>query len=214
MRCAIFGPAGSLGSDICLELLNGGHEVMGVSRSPERLGSHERYRPIAFDLSTNDIAGLVDILKDVNVVVNAYNPPMDGNIYSIHPFVFSWTATETDSKLAETYLESTRCIIKAIKQLTTDVYGPYLIQVGGTGSLETLGRNSATALDSRRWWLTLRRTVAHSAAATAHMVEQLGGSGPLAMSFEQYRHARLAVEAGKDTQLDRSTVEEVEDAIL
>ncbi|KAF2168574.1 hypothetical protein M409DRAFT_21324 [Zasmidium cellare ATCC 36951] len=194
MRCAVIGPTGSLGSHICLELLNRGHDVVGVSRSPEKLGRHERYQPKSFDLAGGTIEDLEHVLKDVEVVVNAYNPPLDANTY-------------------KTFLEATRCIVKAVKSLNSDGKGPYLIQVGGTGSLEVPGRKHETVLDSRRWWLTLRRTVGDSAAATAHMVERIG-PGPVAQSFEEYRNARLAVQAGQLTKINQSKVEQTEDMIL
>ncbi|KAK4504485.1 hypothetical protein PRZ48_005401 [Zasmidium cellare] len=194
MRCVVIGPTGSLGSHTCRELLNRGHEVVGISRSPEKLGQHDRYRPVPFDLNNGTIEELVRVFEDTEAVVNAYNPPLDGDT-------------------CKNYLEVTRCIVKAVKLLQSDGKDLYLIQVGGTGSLEIPGQRHSTVLDDRHWWITLRRTVGDSAAATAHMVERIG-AGPIADSFEEYRNARLAARDGRLTKADQLRIEKEENAIL
>lgn len=82
MRVAVLGPAGFGGSHVCVELLNRGHDVVGISRSPETLGKNEHYRPITLDLLKASVKDLVDILKDVDVLINCYNPPAGPTTYS------------------------------------------------------------------------------------------------------------------------------------
>lgn len=85
MRVAVIGPTGYSGSHVCVELLNRGHEVIGISRSPEKLGKHDKYTPLKLDATTASIAELVDAFKDVDVVVNGFNPPAGPNMYSKSP---------------------------------------------------------------------------------------------------------------------------------
>lgn len=82
MRVAVLGPAGFGGSHVCAELLNKGHEVTGISRSPEKLGTHDRYISVSVDLQTAPIEELVRTFTGFDAVVNAYNPPAGPNLYS------------------------------------------------------------------------------------------------------------------------------------
>lgn len=82
MRIGIIGPTGFSGSHTALELLNRGHEVVGLSRHPERLGTHERYTPIPLAIETAPMENLVAALKDLDVLINAYNPGPGPNVYS------------------------------------------------------------------------------------------------------------------------------------
>ncbi|KAK4542212.1 hypothetical protein LTR36_007060 [Oleoguttula mirabilis] len=163
MHVAVLGPTGFGGSHVCAELLAKGHQVTGISRSPEKLGTHDRYKPVPVDLQEASIAQLVEAFKSIEVIVNAYNPPAGPNLYS--------TTTES-------FLETVRKIILAVKASTPS---PYLVAIGGTGSL---GLGPAhpyqTVADSRELWVAYRRAVADSEAATAHMEARIGAGNPLA----------------------------------
>ena len=74
---AVLGPTGSAGSHITLELLNRGHTILGLSRSPEKLGSHPNYTPIPLNLETATIDDLTSKLQGVEVIINAF--VMSGN---------------------------------------------------------------------------------------------------------------------------------------
>lgn len=81
MKVAVIGPTGFGGSYTCVELLNRGHEVVGISRNPEKLGKHERYQPLALDVGGATTEELVEIFKDIDVVVNSYNPAPGPTMY-------------------------------------------------------------------------------------------------------------------------------------
>jgi putative NADH-flavin reductase len=82
MRVAVLGPTGFSGSNISVELLNRGHEVIGISRRPEKLGKNEKYQTRALDISTATIAQLIDTLNGAEVLVNCYNGARDYSEYS------------------------------------------------------------------------------------------------------------------------------------
>ncbi|KAK5125802.1 hypothetical protein LTR85_012078 [Meristemomyces frigidus] len=193
MRVAILGPAGFGGSHVSLELLKKGHEVTGISRSPEKLGAHERYKPISIDLQVASIAQLVDAFRGHHAIVNAYNPPAGPNLY-------------------RSFLETVRKIIIAVKAAQI----PYLVVIGGTGSLE-LGPTHPyqTVADSREMWLAYRRAVADSEAATAHMEERIGAGNPMSAAMRSYRNARITLREGKQlSDAEQKTIKQTEDPIL
>lgn len=75
----VIGPAGFGGSYLCVELLNRGHRVVGISRNPQKLGSHERYEPRNIDLEQATEADIYGIIKDLDVVVSEYGPHTGGH---------------------------------------------------------------------------------------------------------------------------------------
>lgn len=79
LRVGVIGPAGFGGSYLCVELINRGHHVVGLSRSPEKLGSHERYEPRRVDIDNNSETELAKALHDVDVVVCEYGPHTAGH---------------------------------------------------------------------------------------------------------------------------------------
>jgi len=50
LKIAVLGPAGFGGSYLCVELINRGHHVTGVSRNPDKLGKHNLYSTTRVDL--------------------------------------------------------------------------------------------------------------------------------------------------------------------
>ena len=82
MHVAVIGPAGFGGSHVCKELLNRGHTVTGISRSPEKVGKHKDYEPKPLDLGTASISDVVKAFQSIDVVINAYNPPGGPTMYS------------------------------------------------------------------------------------------------------------------------------------
>lgn len=85
MRVAVLGPTGFGGGNVSIELLNRGHHVVGISRNPAKLGTHEHYMPRQINLEKASIAELVQAFEDAEVVVNAYNPPYGPNVYRTSP---------------------------------------------------------------------------------------------------------------------------------
>jgi putative NADH-flavin reductase len=69
LKIAVLGPAGFGGSYVCVELINRGHHVTGISRSPEKLGSHKLYTPLSVDLQKGTIDELADAFRGHDVVI-------------------------------------------------------------------------------------------------------------------------------------------------
>lgn len=74
LRVGVIGATGMTGSHAAVELLNRGHKVVGISRSPSRLGKHERYKPKSIELGNSDVMEIAKQLHGLDVVVNAYGP--------------------------------------------------------------------------------------------------------------------------------------------
>ena len=69
LKIAVLGPAGFGGSYLCVELINRGHQVTGVSRNPGKLGSHKLYSTISLDLEKCDIEEMTEGFKGHDVVI-------------------------------------------------------------------------------------------------------------------------------------------------
>jgi len=71
LKVAVVGSTGYAGSHACIELLSRGHLVSGVSRNPEKIGTHPNYTSVPIDLETASISQLVDAFTDHDVVVKS-----------------------------------------------------------------------------------------------------------------------------------------------
>ncbi|EOD46637.1 putative cytochrome p450 protein [Neofusicoccum parvum UCRNP2] len=191
LRVGVIGPAGFTGSYLCVELIKRGHHVIGMSRSPEKIGAHEKYTPRKVDVDAQSIDELAAAFKDVDVLVNAYGPHTAGaGALKYMPF-----------------LEVTRKMVLATRLAKV----PYFMQVGGTGSLYVPGRQSfQCAAETTDFWLAFRRAIADSEAHTVYMEERLG---PIGARLRGYRNARLAARAGKETEETKAVIKQVEDHI-
>jgi len=78
LKIAVLGPAGFGGSYLCVELINRGHQVTGISRNPSKLGSHKLYSTINLDLEKCDIEEMTEAFKGHDVVIE-YLPPHNVN---------------------------------------------------------------------------------------------------------------------------------------
>lgn len=72
LKIAVLGPAGFGGSYLCVELINRGHHVSGISRSPGKLGSHKLYSTISLDLEKCDIEDMTEAFKGHDVVIECF----------------------------------------------------------------------------------------------------------------------------------------------
>ncbi|KAK0612713.1 hypothetical protein DIS24_g12007 [Lasiodiplodia hormozganensis] len=193
LTIGVIGPAGFTGSHLCVELIRRGHHVIGLSRSPEKIGTHPLYTPRRLDVDSQTIDELATSFKDLDVLINAYGPHTAGaGALKYMPF-----------------LEVTRKIILATRVASSR---PYLIQIGGTGSLHIPGRSASflTVAETPDFWLAYRRGIADSAAHTAYMEERLG---PIGARLRAYRNARIAARNGTATAETEAVVREVEEGI-
>lgn len=78
LQVGIIGPAGFGGSYLCVELINRGHTVIGISRTPEKLGKHERYIPRPVDIDNLSISELAKQFEGIDVLVSEYGPHTAG----------------------------------------------------------------------------------------------------------------------------------------
>ena len=69
LKVAVIGSTGYAGSHVCVELISRGHQVTGLTRSPEKLGSHLNYSGKSIDLTTATVEDLIQALSGYDVVV-------------------------------------------------------------------------------------------------------------------------------------------------
>jgi len=79
MKIGVIGPAGFGGSYLCVELIQRGHQVFGISRNPQTLGKHEQYTPVPADINALSISELSKVFAGLDVVVNEYGPHSAGH---------------------------------------------------------------------------------------------------------------------------------------
>ncbi|KAH7345885.1 hypothetical protein BKA66DRAFT_506206 [Pyrenochaeta sp. MPI-SDFR-AT-0127] len=183
LRVGVIGPAGFGGSYLCVELLNRGHTVIGISRKPQALGKHERYIPRPVDIDQVSIEQLAENFNDLDVLVSEYGPHTAGHMALLYmPFV-----------------ETVRKLILAYKRSSAS----YFVFVGGAGSLHVPGTPDC-CVDHPDFFLAYRRAISTSLAHIAYMEERLGIMGT---ALRAYREARLASDAGKATDADRQVIQ-------
>lgn len=78
LQIGVIGPTGFGGSYLCIELLNRGQSVRGISRRPERLGIHQSYTPYTIDIESASIEQLVTAFTGLDILVNEYGPHTSG----------------------------------------------------------------------------------------------------------------------------------------
>ena len=69
LKIAVLGPAGFGGSYVCVELINRGHHVTGISRNPHKLGTHKLYSTVSLDLQAATIDELAEAFEGHDVVI-------------------------------------------------------------------------------------------------------------------------------------------------
>src|SRR5271154_1985964 len=109
MNVVVYGATGKSGSEIVKELLARGHKVTAVARKVTALKAEQGLTTKVDDLSNVD--AIAAVIKDADVVVSAYAPPVD----------------DTDALLSVTERE-----IAAVKKAGAG----RLLVVGGAGLLE------------------------------------------------------------------------------
>ncbi|KAF2179696.1 hypothetical protein K469DRAFT_594640 [Zopfia rhizophila CBS 207.26] len=189
LRVGVIGPAGFGGSYLCVELLNRGHTVIGISRNPQKLGKHERYIPRPVDIDQVTISELAKQFETIDVLVSEYGPHTAG----------------ADALLYMPFLETVRKIILAVKLSPVQ----YFLFVGGAGSLHVPGTHEC-CVDHPDFFMAYRRAIATSEAHISYMEERLGILGT---SLRRYRNARIAQREGRETEEDREAMQEYESAV-
>jgi putative NADH-flavin reductase len=69
LKVAVVGSTGYAGSHTCIELLSRGHLVSGVSRNPQKIGTHPHYCNVPVDLENASIEQIIDAFSGHDVVV-------------------------------------------------------------------------------------------------------------------------------------------------
>ena len=204
LRVGVIGPAGFGGSYLCVELLNRGHTVIGISRSPQKLGSHPRYIPRPVDIDELSISELAKKFEGIDVLVSEYGPHTAGAgalLYST--FTISPPIKEINvlTKIVP-FIETVRKLVLAVKASNVG----YFLFVGGAGSLHVPG-TSECCVDHPDFFMAYRRAIATSEAHICYMEERLGIIGD---ALRSYRNARIAQQEGKATEEDLRRIEEYE----
>ena len=230
LTVGVIGPSGFGGSYLCVELLNRGHTVIGLSRHPQKLGSHERYIPRPVDIDALSFSDLATHFSGIDVLVSEFGPHTagaDALLYSellapdryiymctylcryiciyihIHVPYHSNRAHELTNPVP--FLESVRKIVLAVKRSPVQ----YFLFVGGAGSLHVPG-TPETCVDHPDFFIAYRRAIATSEAHIVYMEERLGIMGT---ALRAYRDARAAEREGRATEEQRGTIERYEASI-
>ncbi|KAF1949061.1 hypothetical protein CC80DRAFT_581824 [Byssothecium circinans] len=186
LRVGIIGPAGFGGSYLTVELLNRGNTVIGISRNPQKIGSHPRYIPRPVDIDAVNITQLAQKFEGLDVLISEYGPHTAG----------------ADALLYMPFLETVRKLILSVKHSKV----PYFIFVGGAGSLHVPG-TLESCVDHPDFFIAYRRAIATSEAHISYMEQRLGILGT---SLRTYRNARLAQAAGTATASDIAAIADYE----
>lgn len=117
MKTALIGASGFVGTAILEELLNRGHEVTAIVRSPEKI-KIDNNNLFVKGVDVNDTLALIETLKGSDAVISAYNS--------------GWT----NPNLYHDFIAGSEAIQKAVKASGVN----RLIVVGGAGSLEIDGK--------------------------------------------------------------------------
>lgn len=117
MKTALIGASGFVGTAILEELLNRGHEVTAIVRSPEKI-KIKNNKLVVKGVDVNDTLALTETLKGADAIISAYNS--------------GWA----NPKLYDDFIAGSVAIQKAAKASGVD----RLIVVGGAGSLEIDGK--------------------------------------------------------------------------
>ena len=78
LNVAVIGPGGLGGSYCCVELLNRGHKVTGLSRNPETVGKHANYTPVKLDINQSSLSDIAKAFDGHDVIIDAYGPHSAG----------------------------------------------------------------------------------------------------------------------------------------
>lgn len=189
LRVGVIGPAGFGGSYLSVELLNRGHTVIGISRTPEKLGKHPRYIPRPVNIDDVSSTELAKSFEGIDVLVSEYGPHTAG----------------VGALLYMPFLETVRKIILAVKQSPVK----YFLFVGGAGSLHVPGTQEC-CVDHPDFFVAYRSAIANSEAHIAYMEERLAAFGA---ALRRYRNARIATKEGRATEEDQKVVADYEASI-
>ncbi|KAH7017971.1 uncharacterized protein B0I36DRAFT_388279 [Microdochium trichocladiopsis] len=188
LTVGVIGPAGFTGSHVCVELLGRGHTVVGISRHPEKFGTHPRYVAKSVDVGQLSIAALAEAFSGLDVLICCYGPQPGG----------------PGSSLYRSFIEVVRRIVLAVRQ----VENLYFMFIGGAGSLHVPGTTGICTADDPDFLVAYRRAIADSEAHTSYLVERLG---PMGSALREFRTARVAERQGQATEETRAFIDDYEE---
>lgn len=135
LRVGVIGPAGFGGSYLCVELLNRGHTVIGISRDPEKLGKHERYIARSIDIDQVSVTDLAKSFQGVDVLVSEYGPHTAGAGALLY-------STSLRSERYPGYVGTTKPMCSAFSRNCPQAYSGFQDLFGGVLPLRRRSRQS------------------------------------------------------------------------
>ena len=114
MKIAIIGATGFVGTNVLKEAVTRGHQVLAVTRNPQKIAQSEAVTAASVDV--NDSQALAEAIRGHNAVVHAFAAPRSDSV---------------KERIAK-QTKGTESIIRAVKQAGIQ----RLIAVGGAGTAE------------------------------------------------------------------------------
>ncbi|KAK9355586.1 hypothetical protein V1523DRAFT_404594 [Lipomyces doorenjongii] len=184
LTVVVIGSTGFTGRHVTIELLNRGHTVVGIARTPTAIGTHDNYKPTKIDILSGQTAELESIFSQADVVVNAFGPHFGTDI----AYKF--------------YMEAVRQVLLAFKLATRQrpFERPYLIVIGGTGSLIMPGTGGVNVVDYDPFWLDYVRSISRSVVHVAYCKEINPTFGEM---MEKYREILMKGERANEGQFEQ-----------
>ncbi|SMB79507.1 hypothetical protein SAMN05660772_00394 [Pasteurella testudinis DSM 23072] len=153
MKIAIIGATGYVGNAVLNEALNRGHQVTALVRNIAKLPQHDNLSAVAADVY--DSEALAQKLAGFDAVISAFNP--------------GWE----NPQIGEQFTQGFSAITRAVKAAQV----PYLIHVGGAGSLYIAP--NLQLIDTPEF----PREIYDGANAARHALTQIQQEQDLAWSF-------------------------------
>lgn len=157
MNIALIGATGFVGSAALQELLERGHRVTALARTPAKLPPRNSLAAVAADV--RDAGQVADAVRNADAVLSAFNPGWD------------------NPQLFEQFLQGSRAIIAGVKAARV----PRLVVVGGAGSLYVAP--GVQLVDTPQFGQVVPANVVPGARAARDLLTELRGEAELDWVF-------------------------------
>ncbi|KAK9329153.1 hypothetical protein V1520DRAFT_344193 [Lipomyces starkeyi] len=202
LTVVVIGSTGFTGRHVTIELLNRGHTVVGIARTPTAIGKRDNYKPIKIDILSGQTAELGSIFSQADVVVKYVLISVWTGRVQAHTSSSAFGPHFGTDISYKFYMEAVRQVLLAFKLATRrrPFERPYLIVIGGTGSLIMPGTGGVNVVDYDPFWLDYVRSISRSAVHVAYCKEINRTFGEM---MENYREILMKGERANEDQFEQ-----------